>query len=409
MAKTVVKSSGENYFFTQSEGRANFLDRLLGQSLRLILIPFVVILLVNIETVARVSGLENNINLSAMYDPVYQTFLITLILTAWLIKSFPKHVQQTFWRLHQREVITEKEKGSLEAFSQSRQRWQKHPARYVLPILFVSLGMAYNYAIIFAKDLERLFPSGQPSSVLDFEFEFWFSNVLLSISILINMFLVGLWIFELVVTAVRIHRLSHFFDLDIQPTHPDRCGGFEIIGDLCLRMVFILLIPTLFVVFWLAASTNIVSLSDLDAFIPEYVRNPDFSKPVYYSLILLFLSGITVFFWPMYMIHRYMLEAQAELDRKLDNISRQIQDLTHDLLADPVKMPADERKKTMLDIDSLKNLYAYTRNVPTWPFERKMLIKFISSQTIPIISLVGLGSGPLGRLLNIVVGLFQSE
>jgi hypothetical protein len=45
--------------------------------------------------------------------------------------------------------------------------------------------------------------------------------------------------------------------------------------------------------------------------------------------------------------------------------------------------------------------------VPTWPFERSVALKFVSTQVVPILSLVSLG-GPLGKLVEIVVTLFQS-
>jgi hypothetical protein len=68
----------------------------------------------------------------------------------------------------------------------------------------------------------------------------------------------------------------------------------------------------------------------------------------------------------------------------------------------------DDREKTLAEIDSLKELYERTRKVPTWPFERSVALKFVSTQVVPILSLMSLG-GPLGKLVEIVLTLFQSS
>lgn len=229
----------------------------------------------------------------------------------------------------------------------------------------------------------------------------------MGLSIPLVLFVIGNWLFELFVTAVLVYRMPVFFQLDVQPVHPDRCGGFKTIGDLCLRMVYVVLVPTLLVSFWLVVNKH-VPLAELEKLVPPYVLNPGFRTPMKVLLGLLAVSGVAVFFWPMYTVHRFMLAQRARLQQPLEAIARQIHQLNQAILADPSSVSTDDREKTLAEIDSLKELYERTRKVPTWPFERSLALKFVSTQVVPILSLMSLG-GPLGKLVEIVVTLFQSS
>ena len=200
----------------------SLLDRLLTQGTWIVLLPFILILPMDIEVVQRLGPPEHRIALAALFDPVYQTFIITLAITAAMIRTFPQNAFNTFRRLMDQEVMIGKVKGSIDSFGEIYDRWRKHPARYLLGLIFMGVGLAFTYYIVIDENFMRLLPGHQPVTVNGFAIEFWLSNLLVGIGVIINLFLVGCWIFELIVTAALINRAPKYFKLQFQPAHPDQ-------------------------------------------------------------------------------------------------------------------------------------------------------------------------------------------
>jgi len=401
------KTSPESPAPVLSAENPSLADWLLKWALRIILLPFGLILLLDIAVSQRIGIPENRIILAALFDPVYQTFILTLTVTAMMMHNFTRDARSAFRRLLDQGIITGNDKESINSFGELYLRWRKHWSRYLLGLIFAAVGLVFSYYISFDENLARLIPTHQPMDVSRFAIEFWLSNILISGGIILNLLLVGLWVFELIITAALIYRAPEFFDLRVQTAHPDQCGGFKVVGDLCLKMVYILLIPTFFVILWLYVSKHLALSPELASLIPSYMLEFGFRTPSKVVLGILVISGIAVFFWPMYTVHRRMVDERLQLQHKLDRIASRIQQLMSTLLADPGTMPTEKREGILAEIASLKELYASVQNSPTWPINRSLLFKFITSQTIPIISLVRLGGGPLGRLLDIVLGLFS--
>jgi hypothetical protein len=139
----------------------------------------------------------------------------------------------------------------------------------------------------------------------------------------------------------------------------------------------------------------------LGGLVPPYVLKGGFRIPMGILLGLLAASGVAVFFWPMYTVHRFMVEECNDLQQAMDGIARRVQHLDRSLLSNPSSTSAEKRAEALAEIESLKALYEHTRRAPTWPFERTVALKFVSTQVIPILSLAGLG-GPLRGLVEIV-------
>lgn len=373
-------------------------------ALWVILIPFGITLLIYLEAILRLESLPQEVVISRGYDDrVYQTFMLTLVIVAWMMKALSRDLSSALQRLLSQRVISEKKEEGARNIVLVFWRWRKHWSRHILSAIFVAPGLWFSYAIIYNKNLNRLLPGNESSSIGPYATEVWLSNLVTSIGILLALFLVGNWIFEIIITARIINHAPKYFDLEIMPSHPDKCGGLKIVGDLCLKMVYVVLIPTLFIGFWLVVSINPPEMQTL---VPDYVLSGDFRTPVKAALVLLVASGIVVFFWPLYTVHRRMLDERADLGQVLDNIAHRIQELNRELMSDPDTIAIeDNRKRTLSDIESLKELFQHFRKVPTWPFDRSVLIKFITTQTVPIISIIGLGSGQFDELLDIMLGL----
>ena len=125
----------------------------------LVLIPFGLILLLNIEAILRLGAPEKFCyRLSAWFDPVYQTSVLTLVITVALLQAFFRSVPYTFQHLAKQKVIDEKEKGQALAFVQTYRRWLDHPARFLVGAAFAATSAVLVYCVIFGGELARLLP-----------------------------------------------------------------------------------------------------------------------------------------------------------------------------------------------------------------------------------------------------------
>lgn len=343
--------------------------------------------------------------LTSFFDPVFQTWVLSLIIAAWLMRDFFKSVHKVFQQLAQQGVITEKENGRAMAFVQAHDHWLHHPARLLISLVYMALGLALVYYLVFGENLSRLLPGHEAEVLGPYANVVWLSNWINSLLIVVTQFFAGSLIFRLFVVGTFIYRAPQFFEFHFQPSHPDQCSGFKPIGDLCLKMVYILLVVALHLIFWLLVGGHTLTPEWL-ALVPPYIFTNVFRLPAELLLLFLTVSSIGIFFWPMYSVHQLMLGEQAEQNRTLNRIIRHIHDLDSGLLKDPTHMPTDERKKILAEIDSLKELYQHTLKAPTWPFDRNVALKFASTQVIPIISLLGV-TGPFNQVVEIVVKLFQ--
>lgn len=344
--------------------------------------------------------------LTSLFDPVFQTWVLSLVIAAWLMRVFFQAVPRVFQQLAQQGVITEKEKGSALAFVQAHDYWLHHPARLLTSLAYMAVGLALDYYLVFGESLARLLPGHELAALGPHANVIWLSNWVNGLLILLTQFFAGNLIFRMFVIATFIYRAPQFFEFHFHPSHPDQCSGFKPIGDLCLKMVYILLVIALHLIFWLLVGGQVTLTPEWQVLVPPYIFSDVFRIPVGILLTILTVSSIAVFFWPMYSVHTLMLAEQAEQHRTLNRIIRHVHALDRSLLQDPTNMPTDDRKKILAEIDSLKELYQHTLKAPTWPFDRNVALKFASTQVLPIISVLGLG-GPFNQLAEIVIKLFQ--
>src|SRR5581483_5126726 len=105
--------------------------------------------------------------------------------------------------------------------------------------------------------------------------------------------------------------------------NPDACGGLEPLGDLCLRHALIPSIGWIYLLFWILVGAG---LMPADAAKREVAAH---WMPVY-SLLLVVPVGITLvtFFVPLISVHRAMAEDKWQHADRLNDLSRQIGQLT---------------------------------------------------------------------------------
>ncbi len=221
----------------------------------------------------------------------------------------------------------------------------------------------------------------------------------------LSFFLNGIGLWKLVIVAYTTLRLSSCFHIQVQQAHPDESGGLSPLGDLCFTNALILLGPALYFVAWVvyASSPQLFSkIPDFDAQIQPYLGSLQQGK---FHLILLgiLIVEVVVFLLPLYQFHREMMRQKAAHRQALGALGQRIDNLDRLLQANIETLEPAQARKSMEEIKSLRDVYLHNDQIPTWPFNRTVVYKFISSQIIPLLSLTGLTK----PLIEAVAGIFK--
>jgi len=190
----------------------------------------------------------------------------------------------------------------------------------------------------------------------------------------ITAYIVGLQFWRMIVTGLMIYRLSDKFDIIVQRGHPDGCGGLAPLGNLCLWNALVLSPGGIFYgsrFFF----DNIISFKEFH----------------YFSLLMILLVATFSFFAPIWDVHKIMTAKRDLILQQLDELGHSINLLSRDLLDKSSQLDPKESEKMTKKLENLNQIYKANQTIPVWPFNTQTLIKFITSQIVPLLSLLGLG------------------
>jgi hypothetical protein len=105
--------------------------------------------------------------------------------------------------------------------------------------------------------------------------------------------------------------------------------------------------------------------------------------------VLAVLAPLT-FIAPLWTVHGGMLRESARLRSEVDQVGQQINRLSRELLERSEEMSADEAAAMAHDLDIRQSNYKRTEQIPTWPIDPSLALRFGTSQLIPLLSLTGL-------------------
>ncbi|MCK4454648.1 hypothetical protein KAU51_04900 [Candidatus Parcubacteria bacterium] len=172
-----------------------------------------------------------------------------------------------------------------------------------------------------------------------------------------------------------IRKLTTKFDLNIQPLHPDNCGGLKPLGDLCFYNVFTLIPATIWIAIWsLLWSKYWIYYGQEN--IPNYAA---------IGLVIFLIGIIFSFFYPLYVIHKSMIKKKVAHMKAVDEITNKINTTLKSITKNVKNLDKDKGDKFLTDIKYLKDIYNETEKFPVWPIDIKIKIKFASSIIIPTI------------------------
>lgn len=332
-------------------------------------------------------------------DPLFFIILCVFAFSGPSYISWTKRIPGAFQQFLDKNHLESNQEGrsvasDYKAFTDKYQQYLLSSWRYttigtVLIFVFIFIILVNPYKHYFAS-------TGRLE--LDI-FAFMHITVMYIYFPVVSVYFVGVAFWTLIATGQYINKLTQNFNLKIQPSHPDKCGGLSFLGEFSFRMALPLLM-------------TIVSLSTLAIFIIVFwVSNNESNTMVallFLSSPLVLLMAYLVFLGPIWRIHLNMLESR---NRNWDEFAARIEYVKERLRSylDSGKIDDAERAKKELEI--LDAIHPEKNTYPIWPFDTQILIKFLTPQIVPLVSFVvsSIQDGKGSVLSNILHTLFGQK
>lgn len=204
----------------------------------------------------------------------------------------------------------------------------------------------------------------------------------------------GLAIWRMVIVGVRVYQLGRF-PLRVQLGHPDRCGGFQPLGNLCLWNALILSVPGVFLGWWITAGPS-----------SQYGDTYVALHSVLASIVVVLAT--LAFVVPLWGIHRAMNRSAAGLRDDVERHGQRIDQLARELVAARDDLTPGEWEAKSADLERRKALYLANEHIPTWPIDLRLATKFGTSQLVPVLGMTGL-SKPMVDVIAGVTSLLEGR
>ena len=209
-------------------------------------------------------------------------------------------------------------------------------------------------------------------------------------------YLLGGMLWRVCIIAAYTSKHGGYFRIIAQPNHPDRTGGLKPLGDLCLTVALLVLVPAIYLSVWGFAATFIKT----DAEIYTQLWSGLFRQ----WLILLSLLALFSFLQPLYNVHLQMQKRRREIMAELNVLTQRIDDLSEELRTKAHTFAPKDGEEKLEELAFMKKVYLENSQIPTWPIEWKTFLKFISAQAVPILSLIGTSE----PVINLITSILSS-
>ncbi len=187
--------------------------------------------------------------------------------------------------------------------------------------------------------------------------------------------LCGLAAWPVYVTGRQLAALSDRFDVVVQPTHPDQCGGLKSLGDFCFDMTLPVVIGGLILAVFGFGHSYL-----LEAGIIVYETIIPVANAALF-LVIVPLTGIT-FFVPVFGLHEKMVQMKKVFEDRYAGQATVLEEQIKANLDEPERLA--NARKAAEELEVLRVLMPNDFSYPEWPFDRSMPVKLFAS---PVLSL----------------------
>ena len=203
---------------------------------------------------------------------------------------------------------------------------------------------------------------------------------------ILSAYVISFALWELIAIAAYLHNLPAYFQISIQDKHGDGCGGLQKLGYLSLYIALIIAGPSTAIaaIWWLFP--DVLMLVE-----PLFVG-------IIVALTILVVLAAAAFFWPLWQVHSAMVkEKSAHQDKAATDFG-----LIESRLREAILQNDEKAKEYAEQHASLEIVYSNLKTYPTWPFASRQMVAFVTSQVIPVSTILT----AMFELSDIVTGIF---
>jgi hypothetical protein len=215
----------------------------------------------------------------------------------------------------------------------------------------------------------------------------YFPGTVVVLSICAYLFGAVVWIMGS--TGLSICRYVRRFGVPVWPKHPDRCGGVRFVGTFCVQMVLPLLAGiSAYSLFYFGASLLVLLNSNFHIAGSVALRASArgvvvVAVPV--TVAVLLVVTITAL-WPIWSVHGAM-RAHQQVDEA--TFTRSAKRLTDEITAGLAANNLVQARAAKDELELVEAVHVPAENYPTWPFERRLFVRFVAPQVISVLGAVG--------------------
>ena len=186
-------------------------------------------------------------------------------------------------------------------------------------------------------------------------------------------YFVGIVAWKIIATSLFFQWFPNRYSVVPRFLHPDRAGGLLPIGNLCLRMIYIAVVPTL-----LSAAFILASFFTRFGMAKYFVPNS-----VLFGFIPLVLSlglgGLTLGFLPLFRFHVAMTSRRYETIEQLAALAEKIIAAKLQILEAPSESRLEGLEARLKTLSDLESYYDAARKVHMWPVDTSVLARIWGS------------------------------
>ncbi len=251
-------------------------------------------------------------------------------------------------------VETDKPEIYQNALNPYYQRWRT----------FLALGSAVTFGIFVFITQSSLKNNWYGSGLLP--------ALAVTIATFVMVYMGSMLVLNLITNVWVLHSIlgSKELKLNVNPLHPDRCGGLRSLSDYALKTAYLAAV--------LGIMVGFIEYQFITQGVGRVYWFVHLIIPLHVSL------SIACFFGPLLAAHRAMRKAKEEL---LHKIARQFQ-ADYSQIRDSLLGDAEAFKKGNEKIKELRAFYTFTDEFPVWPFDVKTFRRFLLTVPSPLLPLL---------------------
>ncbi|MBW4688767.1 MAG: hypothetical protein KME40_27695 [Komarekiella atlantica HA4396-MV6] len=177
-------------------------------------------------------------------------------------------------------------------------------------------------------------------------------------------------VLTLITNVWVMHQLLGNKQLNINPLHPDRCGGLSVLSQYSLNTAYLA-----------AIFGTMITLSNY-----QFITQGIAQKYWYFNLLILLYIPVSLvcFFGPLLAARKGMKKAKEGL---MSEIAKQFQ-ADYVRIHQSLSNDAESLKKQTGKLQELRSLYTLTNEFPVWPFDVTTFRQYLLSVITPLIPIL---------------------